>query len=569
LCTVGGLTAGDSYAFTVTATNAMGTSSASAASGSVVPTVAPPGGALFTKSGTYTWTAPDGVTSVSTIAIGGGGGGISTSYGGSAGGASYFEDGSTMVAEAGGGAPGTSVNAPGGQVLAGTGNAGGSGGSGNYGGGGGAGGYTATGGAGANSGYAGGGGTGIFGGTGAGGTGGSGGVGGAGDNGGGTGGASANDTGGGIGPATGDAVAGTIGTTGTGATHGGGMTYYATTGYGGGGGAFGGGGGGYGSYGYGGGGGALAYANNYPVTPGATYTVVVGAGGAAGSGYGGGSGASGGVRIVWGSGRSFPNTGVNTAINETLNGATIAPSAPTGVMASPPNLIADPTLATAPSSWPQSYQATIGTANGDFNITGAGTPPAAFDYYGNGNTGSYGYVGSQTITVVPGQSYNYSATINATAATANDPGFFIYTTGYTWEGGLYQSPGTSGTLTGTWTAPSGVTQIFVMAALDGTTVTPGATISWSDFSFSAASAQTVSWTAGNSGGSPVTQYVVTANYVSGGVSPTSSITACTTTGATTCTPSGLTNGDTYDFTVTATNAVGTSPSSVASNSVTP
>lgn len=64
--------------------------------------------------------------------------------------------------------------------------------------------------------------------------------------------------------------------------------------------------------------GGLAYINNYPVTPGATYAVSVGAGGSGGnwikntapitnlaSGGGGGSA----VRILWpGTTRRFPNT---------------------------------------------------------------------------------------------------------------------------------------------------------------------------------------------------------------------------------------------------------------------
>ena len=77
---------------------------------------------------------------------------------------------------------------------------------------------------------------------------------------------------------------------------------------------------------------------------------------------------------------------------------------------------------------------------------------------------------------------------------------------------------------------------------------------------------TVTWTAPASGGSPITSYTVTP-YLAG-----SAQTATTVTGsppATTATVSGLTNGSSYTFTVTATNAVGTGPASAASNAVTP
>jgi hypothetical protein len=76
----------------------------------------------------------------------------------------------------------------------------------------------------------------------------------------------------------------------------------------------------------------------------------------------------------------------------------------------------------------------------------------------------------------------------------------------------------------------------------------------------------VSWTAPGNGGSAITSYTVTP-YVNGTAqSPT------TVTGnppATSATVTGLTNGTSYTFTVTATNAVGTSPASSPSNAVTP
>jgi len=71
----------------------------------------------------------------------------------------------------------------------------------------------------------------------------------------------------------------------------------------------------------------------------------------------------------------------------------------------------------------------------------------------------------------------------------------------------------------------------------------------------------VSWTApDNNGGSPITKYTVTA-------SPGGKTVAAT--GVTTATVTGLKNGTSYTFTVTATNAIGTSPASVASAAVTP
>ncbi|MBK8077313.1 MAG: fibronectin type III domain-containing protein [Kineosporiaceae bacterium] len=72
---------------------------------------------------------------------------------------------------------------------------------------------------------------------------------------------------------------------------------------------------------------------------------------------------------------------------------------------------------------------------------------------------------------------------------------------------------------------------------------------------------TVSWTAPSwNGGSAITGYTVRS-------SPGSK--TCTTVGATSCTVTGLTNGTSYTFTVTATNAVGIGTVSAGSNAVTP
>ena len=72
---------------------------------------------------------------------------------------------------------------------------------------------------------------------------------------------------------------------------------------------------------------------------------------------------------------------------------------------------------------------------------------------------------------------------------------------------------------------------------------------------------TVSWTApASNGGSAITAYTATSSP--GGLT-------CGTSGTLTCPVSGLTNGQAYTFTVTATNVIGTGPPSGASTPVTP
>ena len=265
--TVTGLTNGTSYTFTVYATNTYGPGQRSAASSAVTPVAV--GQQAYTTAGTYTFTVPAAVTSVCVVCVGAGGGGTSSGSGASTvsnGGNSTF---GSALCGAGGGGGAISSNGAGGTVINGTGTNGAAGlynpDSNFYGGGGG--------------------GAGTLAGTAA--------TNGVGNtwNGGGGYGASITSTGsnaGGVGSGSSD----------QGAAPSLGGTY--------------GGGGGGGRDGPGGGGGAIAYVNNISVTPGQTFTVVVGATGTPQGSVSrsGGYGGPGAVRIIWGSGRSFPSTNI-------------------------------------------------------------------------------------------------------------------------------------------------------------------------------------------------------------------------------------------------------------------
>ena len=140
---------------------------------------------------------------------------------------------------------------------------------------------------------------------------------------------------------------------------------------------------------------------------------------------------------------------------------------------------------------------------------------------------------------------------------------------------------TSGPLTCTVTGlTNGDAYVFTVSAANGVgtgpsspasgTVTP-ATLPGAPTIVSATAGNasaTLTWSAPSSdGGSAITAYTVVAGDET---TPANGGESCTwTSGPLTCTVTGLTNGDAYFFTVSATNRVGTGPTSPASNTVTP
>ena len=124
--------------------------------------------------------------------------------------------------------------------------------------------------------------------------------------------------------------------------------------------------------------------------------------------------------------------------------------------------------------------ATVGTSNGDFNISGG----TAWGYIGTGSPAGWHWVYSQPVTVSAGETLQLSANVDARNVTAGGPamGIYSYVPGVgmdSGEFGLWQSAGVDSTLSGQWTVPQGINQIVVFPDTSNATVTAGQTVIWS------------------------------------------------------------------------------------------
>src|SRR5665647_259109 len=197
--------------------------------------------------------------------------------------------------------------------------------------------------------------------------------------------------------------------------------------------------------------------------------------------------------------------------------------------------------------------------------TGLGTPNGSAAFTG-ANIVSVTNPGTQTSTAGSPLSLQVQASDTGSGATLSysatglPPGLVINSG----TGLISGTPSTAGSYTVTATATDGTsasgstTFTWVIQAL---VTAPGAPTAVSAVAGNAS--VVVSWTAPVSdGGSAITGYTI---------APSPACPACTgmTTTALSSTVSGLTNGNAYTFTVTATNAAGTSPPSAASAAVTP
>ena len=178
------------------------------------------------------------------------------------------------------------------------------------------------------------------------------------------------------------------------------------------------------------------------------------------------------------------------------------------------------------------------------------------------------------------QELDFSSPVAVTAGTTYVASYFTSTGHYAATTGGLASAVTNGPLTalaggGVYaygsanTFPSSTYQasnywVDVVYSLSSGATAPGAPTGVSATAGNGSAS--VSWTAPSSGGSAITSYTVTP-YV--GSSAQAPVTVSGSPPATTATVTGLTNGTSYTFTVSATNGVGTGPASSPSNAVTP
>ena len=195
---------------------------------------------------------------------------------------------------------------------------------------------------------------------------------------------------------------------------------------------------------------------------------------------------------------------------------------------------------TAPPTVPAAPTGVTATA-GNASATVSWTAPA--------NGGSA--ITSYTVTPRIGGAAQTPVTVGSTATSATVTGLTngtSYTFTVTATNAVGTGPASAASTAVTPVAPT------VPGAPTGVTATAGS------------GSASVSWTAPSNGGSAITSYSVTP-YLSGVAQAATTVTG--TPPATTATVTGLTNGQSYTFTVSAANVIGTGAASASSNAVTP
>jgi predicted RNA-binding protein with TRAM domain len=215
-----------------------------------------------------------------------------------------------------------------------------------------------------------------------------------------------------------------------------------------------------------------------------------------------------------------------------------------------------------------------GTANGGSHVgslwTATGTLLASATFANESASGWQQVTFASPVAITAGSTYvasylaplgHYSDTLSAFTSVAGSPPLYALANSAGTPNGVYLYSSTNAFPSVSGNGANYFVDVVFMttagtppSAPTGVTAAPGG-----------ASAN-VSWTAPSSGDSPITSYTVTP-FV--GTTAQAPVTVSGSPPPTTATVTGLTNGTTYTFTVSATSAVGTGPASAPSNAVTP
>jgi Fibronectin type III domain len=193
------------------------------------------------------------------------------------------------------------------------------------------------------------------------------------------------------------------------------------------------------------------------------------------------------------------------------------------------------------------------TALGWFPIAAAPGTPTGVTATNQGSGRAYNN-GQMSVAFTPNTSAGYPSSFIVTPSPSTSPTTFTGTSSPVTVTGLASS--TQYTYTVVATSAYGTSAASsTSSGVTATTVPQAPTLT----AVAGNTDATITITPGATGGSAITQYLITSNPA----------TTTQTTSSTTYTFTGLTNGTAYTFTATATNANGTSTASAASNSITP
>jgi len=135
------------------------------------------------------------------------------------------------------------------------------------------------------------------------------------------------------------------------------------------------------------------------------------------------------------------------------------------------NLVPDPVIASGFTTWTNPGTGWSISAGTGYDATNALVAASSV------GTGAYSH--SAAITVTPGTTYTFGGYLNAAHLSSGSIDWYLSSTSLYTYASVSESAGNAGWVTTQWTAPSGVTQVEVVANTNTGVIASGQTVSWS------------------------------------------------------------------------------------------